>query len=456
MIFNAFFTTTTLTNIIPSNLGGIVLTGISTPVDLGPLEELQLTLEISVDTGPPTIDGSILFDFEPGINDITVLVTGTRVLALPYLFQAGLQETLNWKTQVMTSNDGYEQRTKLRSSPRQGFTGNISIPRGEIIPLDILLYGWRINRFGVPVSSECRNLTSPTTGSSTIINVSTEFADFRVGGLGMIYISPRNFELFTINSLTTTQIEATAIISTVFGITALVMPMRVGRFLSSPIRSTDGDNQRLDFNFIITENATLATSPSAVQYKGLDVFLDPPLTIDNFATDQYTNRVDVADYGTGLQDTFAPWLKTKIQRQFGLQFDTLEDVWNYRLWLHRREGKLRPFWMPTFEANMILVSTGALDIQLFIEDDGQDTLSAERDDIGILTTSGWIFREISSITISAPNLEVTLTSSAGVNAEDVIMISWLGRKRLTSDNLQINWNGNDTANAVVPTTVINN
>ncbi len=455
-VFNAFFTSSTLDDIIESNVEGITLTGPALPTVYSPLQEIIYDVDVEVDSGPPTIDGTYLFDFEAGIDDILVSLTGARVLPLPYLFQAGMLESLNWHTKIITSNDGYEQRLKLRSSPRQEFGFNIAIPMGLIASLDSLLYGWRGNNFGLPISSECRPSTSPTSASSPNVDVSTDYGDFRVGSLAMLYNSPTDFELIEILSFTASQIVATNNISKVFSTGTLVAPVRIARLLSDPIRSTTGDKQRLAARFQVIENTSLSVAAAPEQYKGLDVYLEEPLTLQEFATDTYHTRVDTVDFGTGALDTFTPWLKTKIQRTFGLQFDNLEDIWNYRLWLHRREGKLRPFWMPTFETNFTLLSTGSLASTLLVANEGQFGLTTERDDLAINTTSGWLFREMVTIVEVGDDLQLGLDSPLSIDASEVVYISFLGRKRLSSDRLEIAWTGNNTGNASVPITEINN
>lgn len=374
---------------------------------------------------------------------------------IPYLFQPGLKESLGWLTKVMVSNNGYEQKQRLRNAPRQSFSFNISVPRGEIAKLDTLLFGNRGAEFFMPVSTECRTLISPTSASSPNIDVNTEFADFRVGSQALIYNSPRDFEIVTISSITTSQIVADVNISKIHAVTALVMPLRVGILKGNPKRKTTGDSQLFSGNFLVKENIVLATSPSAVQYKDFDVFLDEPLTVNKFAVDIYDTRVDNVDFGTGVTEQFVPPLKTKIKRSFGLHFDGQEDVWEFRLWVHRRAGKYLPFWMPTWENNFTLLSTGALTTQFLAVNDGQDTLSSGRNDLAVLTDSGWILRGIVGIVPSGDDLLVTLDSSLAVNASDITLISFMGRKRLTSDNVSIMWDGNNTAHATVGITEIN-
>ena len=374
---------------------------------------------------------------------------------MPYLFQAGLKENLSWATKVMVSNNGYEQKQRLRNAPRQSFAFSISVPRGEIAKLDTLLYGNRGGEFYMPVSSEARRLTGVTSAASPTILASTEFADFRVGSQVLIWNGPRDFEIATILSMTTTYIIADANISKVFPVTALVMPLRIAYLKSNPKRKFDGDNQNFSGNFLVKENIKLATAAAATQYKDFDVYLDQPLTVSSTAVDVYETRVDVLDYGTGVREQFTPHLKTKTKRSFGVQLDSQEDVWNFRLWLHRRAGKYLPFWMPTWECNFTLLSTGALTTQFLAVNDGQDLLSDGRNDLAIQTDAGWLLREIIDIVPSGNDLLVTLDSSIAIDASDITLISFMGRKRLTSDNANIVWDGNNTAHATVGITEVN-
>lgn len=374
---------------------------------------------------------------------------------IPYLFQPGLRESLSWSTRVRVSNNGYEQKQRLRNAPRQSFAFTIVVPRGEEAKLDTLLFGNRGQEFYLPISSEGRQLDVATSASSPNIDASSEFGDFRIGSQALIWNSPRDFEIVTILSMTANQIVADANISKIHPVTAFVMPLRIGWLTKDPTRKFDGSQQVLSGKFLIKENIKLATIASAVQYKNFDVYLDQPLTDGEFALDTYQTRVDVVDFGTGVRSQFTPHLKTKIKRSIGIQLDSQEEVWDFRLWLHRRAGKYLPFWMPTWENNFKLLSTGALTTQLTVQNDGQDTLSSGRNDIGVYTDAGWLLREIIGIVPSGNDLLVTLDSSIAIDASDVKLLSFLGRKRLTSDNLTIRWDGNNTAHATVGITEIN-
>lgn len=456
-VFNGFFASKSLDDILENNLDGVTLTGDATPRILGPLEEVLYTVDVFLNDGPPSIDGDYVFDFEIPIPDITVPVIGNRVLPFPYLLQAGSLESVVFNTNIIISNNGYEQRIKVRRAPRQEFEVSLAIPFGELAFLDALLYGWRTNKFGLPISSEARGLINATSTSSPNIDVNTDFADFRVGGLVMIYSSPKINELAEIVSFTTNQIVTTKNITRVYNLgRTLVMPVRIARMLSNPTRLSDGKNVRVNATFETTDNEVVTSSPSVEQYKGLDVYLEEPLLLGRYLNDIYTRRNDVLDFGTGVVATSSPWLKTKTQRTFGLQHTTQEETWNFRKWLHRRSGRQRAFWMPSFENNFNILSVGALDVQIIVKDENHGNLLEERKDLAIQHTTGWIFKEIISITTIGNDLAVNVDTGIGIDASLVTGLFLMGRKRLNSDKIEINWENNGHSSVSLPIIEINN
>jgi len=458
VIWNGYFNAVRLDQILATNVEGIAIDGDVPPTMLAPLEELTYTLTVSVGEGPPTIDGTYYYNFEDGYDDLEISVVGSRVLPLPYLFQAGLVEAINWQTKILTSHNGYEQRLRLRNAPRQEFSFTINIPRNQIAQLSSLMYGWRTNNFGVPVSSEARNLDIAETAGATILHASSLYGDFREGGLGLIYESINKYELIEIDSFTDAEITISSGLTNSYTTSAFVMPVRTARLLGDPTRGTSGDWQRLTAKYQSVDNIVIDNEASDLQYKDLDVYVDEPLLINGFVTDVYHNRVDLVDYQYGLVQSYAPWLKTHTKRTVGIQMDSLEDAWNFRKWLNRRAGTFRPFWMPTFETDFTNADSGALTTDLRVLDEGQLGLTTERDDLAIqLNDDSWLFVEITSIDQDGDDyLLITFTESLGIDAEDIALISFLGRKRLSSDTIEIVWKGNRTAQTSLPITEINN
>jgi len=455
-VFNAFFTPQTMSSLVLSVTDGLNIVGPGVPLVLGPLESFTFTVNALIGEGPPSIDATALFSFT-GLPSQSVEILGARILAFPYLFSPGTVETISWSTQVMTSNDGSEQRVRVRNAPRTRWNFAAAVPRSEINYIDSLFYGWRTNSFALPITSECRRLTSDVTIGDTLINFDTTNADHRVGSLLMLYKRPGEFEMIEISAVT--GVSVTLIIGTTQAYTAaetLVMPVRVARLLSDPRRRTEGHTVRVDAAFEVTDNMVIPSSASPDQYKGLDVFLTVPLTDGQYVTDTYSNAVNAAQFDSTSVQTFSPWQKTKIRREFGTFNETQADLWEYKTWLNRRAGRLRPFWYPTFEHNFTLLNVGTVNLTLNVADDRQATLLSQRSDLAIETTTGFIYREILSVTAVGGIIELVVDSAISLDATLITGVFLMGRKRVDSDRIEIVHEGNNVSSSVLNILEINN
>lgn len=449
-VWNSFFIPQTLTDILLIDLDGVTIDN-TFPLVFAPLEQIVFTVTVPI-SGDPQIDGLLQFDFLT-VNDFDFPVTGSRTVAFPYMFGNNTTETILFKTDVLNSYNGTEQRVRVRNSPRHTFNINMALPPGEVSLSDSLMWGWGGRVFALPMWQEARGLTAPTSIASATISVDTEFANFVVGELIIIYTDPRDFDLLEIVSFTTTEIVVGATPSKVYPAGTLLAPIKNARITQPPQRSSSGAFVKLAINFSVLNNDTLPTSPDPIQYKGLDVYLEEPLTQSGFVVDSYVNRTDVLDYGSGAVDFSTPWTYIRPTRTFNLLFDDAEDTWNHRLWLHRRAGKLVPFWMPTFEDNLKVIKGSAFIInKITIQNDSQIDLNVGRLNIALHSDDTWFFREIVSIEELGENLEVTVDTDINVDPDDVDFISYMGIKRLTSDQAQFNWSANNTAQTSVQIT----
>lgn len=456
-IFNGHFDARTLSNVVITGADGLTLTGDLPPPDVsfGALEDK--TYVLTVDTvGPPDISASYEFDFTAPTEDVTLTITGSRIVALPYYFSAPMTESLSWLTNLIVSRDGTEQRIRLRNAPRQQFSAQAFISKDELNRVDNLFYGWRKRLWALPVWSEARIASTVTSGDQVIL-VDTRFGDFRTGELAMIWSNPRKFDVFEILSFTDTQINLDRGVNDTYH-SASVIPVRIGRLLSNPSRNTNGTNGFIQVSFEVMNNIVLPelVPPGGEIFNNIDVYLEEPLLDPDFIEDRYNHRIDVQDYDTGLVEIFAPWTYTKINRQFRFVLENLEDVWNFKRWLSRRGGRQTPFWMPTFENNLRLISEGLLLISIEVKSDEIVGQAESRTHVAINTKSaGWSFHTVSSYQINAEgNTDVVFTAALNINSNDVIVISFMGQKRLASDRIEINWLPNCVAEVVLPITEV--
>ena len=453
MVFNGFFSNVTLDDIVQQAFDvGMELVGDPAPTSYFPLQERTYEIRVNI-AGPPNIDASLVFDWQAGIDSIAVTITGSRIVMLPVTFRDRVRETLVWRTDVLNSYNGTEQRVRSRLSPRQQLSIRAYLDRLERNRVENLIYGWRKRIWALPMWIESRPAEAVTAGES-VINADTRYGDFRVGRLAVLWESPRKFDVFQIQDLSANTITANRSINQDFP-SPVLMPVRSARMLRDPTRNASGHDGVLDAQFEVTDNITLPTSASPVQYLGEDVYFEEPLvTSDDGLRDGYQHRIDLMDFQTGVVEIFAPWNHIRINREFELVLDGQQEIWEFREWLHRRGGRQRPFYMPTYENNLILLTPGTLTDAFEVKEDDYSTQSASRNHIVFFLKDGsHLFRTIiaSEVTVDSTT-SIRVSEVLNVNADDVDQISYVGLKRLASDRIELTWLPNNVATSNVPIT----
>jgi hypothetical protein len=99
-----------------------------------------------------------------------------------------------------------------------------------------------------------------------------------------------------------------------------------------------------------------------------------------------------------------------------------------REFVHRRCGRSRPFWQPSFESDFRVASTGAITTTLDVQDDDYRAFAAKRAHIAVETADGWLPRAITNRT----------DQGSGVTRL-TLRVCFLGLKRLDTDRIEINW-----------------
>lgn len=452
-VFNGYFTSKTLGALVLTNGTGISLIGPSIPAVWGPLQVRTYDVNLSP-VGPPNIAASLFFDWAGSVDDSTVPVSGVRIVVMPYQATAPWQETLEWNTQVMTANNGTEQRQRLRQSPRQSFTATYPVKTSEMARAVNLVYGWLTRRWAIPVWSEAQQLVGLTVGMTVITLNVTDF-DFRVGELIGFWQSPTANEAVEVAAIGSGTITLLTALVRSYDI-AHVYPVRVGRVNGNIQRQSNGYMSDLQLTFDVLQNIDLATA-SPPQYLGQDLYTDPSLFDGDTVSDTFDGRVDVVDYG-GLTEEFAPWLNNKTTRPYKVIKDDPADIRAFKLWLFRRAGRLRPFWYPTFEVNLRLASSGAITNTIRVWADDYQFVGNQHNHIAIKFTAGtWTPRAVVAVAAVAGGdfLDISFDGSAlSVDASTLAYVSFLALKRLNSDKITLEHQTNGVMVSAVAVTEI--
>ena len=379
-LFNSFRTETRTWEAFVNNAGaGVAATNLpSLPRLMVSLESFVVDVQVTT-AGPPSIFGTLDFDIDTAIDLLIVPITGTRITLFQYRPQSPISETLQFKTDIIEVNDGSEQRINVRENPRQLFKFTVRTDDDRTRDsINAVLFDWQSRVFGIPVWHESKALDQPLAIGNTIVFVNTAFADFRVGGLAMIYDNDFRTETLEIVAVDPTFLELQVPVSKAFdAVQTIVIPVRTAltRPQLSDARFAIGPTD-FSLEFTTLDNVDLASSAAFPTYLGGGQTVAKPL-IDrlNFmkgrtVKEGIRRKVVRLDPETGPALQFSSWTKGKPSFLYGFEGKSFEDTWDFRQLLHFLRGSQLAFYVGTgrddFKAIADIADTSTqIDFQAF-------------------------------------------------------------------------------------------
>jgi hypothetical protein len=358
-IINNFRTESRTWQAFVNNAGaGISITNLpGLPLVFFPLSSFVNNVQVST-AGPPTIFGTLDFDIDlDPPNILSVEITGNRISIFAYRPQSPILETLEFKTDIIPANDGSEQRINVREAPRQRIQMKVRTDDDRTRDsINALLYDWQARVFGVPVWWEAKPLGAAVLINDTLLVVDTTNADFRAGGLVMIYDSNFVNEVLEIQSLTAGDITLDVGLGRAYdAVNTLVIPVRTAltKTQLSQARYAIGPTD-FSLEFTTLDNIRLNDASAFATYQGVGQTVAKPFIRDRFnflkgATigEGIRRKVTRLDPETGPPLQFSPWAKGKPQFGYGFEADTFEEVFDFRQLLHELNGSQLSFYVGT-------------------------------------------------------------------------------------------------------------
>lgn len=362
---------------------------------------------------------------------------------------APFRETLGWLTDITDAYDGGEERLKLRTKPRQQFSFQFTAQPKYSREIYNTVYGGQVRRWGIPLWPQARaagNLGE----TQTVLPVDTRYSDFRVGDAVLILGSCEVWYVGFIDALTDSTITLTEELPLSIG-GAYCVPLRTGRLTTSGQKSTSGYGAVWSLGFEVDDN--LLWDPTAPdQYFGDDIYLQPNLLEGDSTSENIFTERETFDFELGTVKAFTPWDNSRTSRNYRALTHTDAQAWALRGWLHRRAGRYRRFWQPTFESDIRLASSGGLTSTVQVYSDGRNPWAMNRINLAFGLRDGtWLPRRVTADSaVTLDTRQFTLNDPLNVNADDIICISYLGLRRLEADSIDLNWQGNGVLDMSVP------
>ena len=457
VVWNAYLRTVDLTGIEIFNGEDLTVEG-----DVLPDQFLALGWDtyniIALEKGTITINATISFVFNAP-ETVTISVSGVRAKVAPIEpnWSSDYTITYDFKTDMIVTRSGKEQRRTLRSTPRKSldFVGN---PRGATLrEFEQVMASWQNNPVIMP---EYPRFAETTT------ELAVGFNEVEVGSVpswlveDMLVVLSHNGDYDTRNVL---EIDGTTIRFTGVGYVAWPVGTKIhpglsGRFataISGSLLTNTVSSIRAAFDVTPASEPVVALPAAPQTFNGRELYTVKP-NWGNAPTVTFEAIRDEVDFGRGLTDSFAPvafQTKTMIFSYVGRTLDEAQAALDF---FCRMKGQAKEFYMPTWESDIPLGNTipgGSTHLRVkgtsFATAYGDSTMYRA---ITVFLWDGTIYHRVVTGINTVDDLlgqdtiiSVSEAFPESIEVDDVRMISWLPVWRLASDTLTMAWKTNSVA-----------
>ena len=464
-VWNAFTDTDqTLISITITGTGGLTLTDPFGEPLLYPALDSFIYQATIPGAGSAQIDQDVLFAFLSGVLGADLHITGSRItlFSIAPEWGEGMEETFEFLTDVILAYSDNEQRRGLRQLPRRAMRYRaLTLNARDAAGMESLVWGWQNQPYGVPWWPDAQPLASDVAPGTFVIPVATADRLFAIGGLVVIWVDEFTFEALNVSGVASNSVTVSS--PTQFswkaGPGTRVMPVFLCRLPSSvEVSRHSSEIDQVDLSFIgEVGQPSPAPTTSPTQFKGFDVLEVAPNWEPAPLKRSYKRSLVTIDPKIGPIEVIDKGGSAIVGQEFPWWLDGHPNITAFRAFMLRRFGRLNPFWIPTWDQDLVLFQdvlstdsgiriksvfytrfffpTPARRFIAFIPQDG----------------SGNVYRKITAAHDNGDGTEnLTLEASTGKNfGKSSTMISFLTLARLQSDSISIQWDHSDHAQSIV-------
>jgi hypothetical protein len=469
-VWNAFRDTDqTLQSIVISGIGGLTLPD---PYGL-PLLYAALDSRIYQATVPSAgaaqIDQDVAFAFLSGVAGADIKVTGSRITFFSVApdWNEGMEESLEYLTDVLRAYSDNEQRRALRQLPRRAMRYRaLTLNARDAAGMESLVWGWQNQPYGVPWWPDAQPLLSDISPGTFVIPVDTADRMFAAGGLVAIWVDEYTYEALDVVSVAAHSVAVSSPTQFTWkaGPGTRVIPVFLCRLPASvSISRHSSEIDQMDVSFIgESAQASPAPSTSPTQFKGFDVLEMQPNWAAAPLKRSYKRSMVTIDPKVGPIEIVDKGGSALVGQEFPWWLDTHPNVTAFRAFILRRFGQLNPFWIPTWDQDLVLaVDVASTDAAIIIKSEFYTRFffpSPARRFVAFIPIdgSGNVYRKITAAVDNGDGTEtLTLEASTGKNfGKNGTMISFLTLARLASDSVSIKWDSSEHAESILELTEV--
>jgi len=376
----------------------------------------------------------------------------TRVFPFPPNWKTPVTESIEFKTDVLRSFSGTEQRRQLRQVPRRSFDYSILVGGEMASMLETYLWGWQHKYFALPVWTDIGKLTSTVNIGQTTLPLTTDTLSFQPGDYVVVYENQQSFEVVQIDTVYADHLTLVTGVLRAWSAGIKVIPLVVGH-LDTSVQISRPSSAALNISSISFQTAPEVTNPflpagaAGTIYDGYEVITHHP-NWDTQVISDFTRAFDTVDSGIGAIGYFERETVSRIAKPMSWLLKSRAEIIEFRKLMGRLSGQLKTCWIPSWNEDFKLAGSNSAN-QLYLKINGiwfngMNGVDVQRDRLAITLPSGqMVYRRILAM---APNystnttelqLDSVLGTTVGVN--DNVRLRLLMRCRLATDKIVIPW-----------------
>lgn len=436
-VWNAFSTAKQCLRIETETTSGISITGPALPVVFNRLEAKRWIVSVSAD-GPEQISCTITWYFA-GSAPVRFRLIGSRSQSwsLSPDWSDGITETLEWKTDVLASRSGAEQRIARRIAPRRTFEFLVSAAGTERQMLEHMVWQNGTKQWQLPVWSDATPLDSAATAGGTDLFLNTTGRDFAAGMQVQVKSGTRggNAQILRVEPA---RLVLVTPLSEDWPVGSLVTPQRNAMLTDPPAITRHSDGViRAQMRFRVTEGQPPATEHGMPEYRGFPVLAVNSCWSEDL-TAEFQRLLQTVDNGSGV-----PSVVDVAGRPFGVQshrftMNGQQEQARLRQLLSWLRGRQRALWVASQASDFYPVS----DINgnyLDVQSNGFSATGPQpgRKDIQIQLTGGrYYYRRITAAASLSEGERLAFDGDEiKCAANEIMKISFITLCRLNSDTV---------------------
>lgn len=367
---------------------------------------------------------------------------------IPYQPKTPIKERLEWLTDVITAHDGTESRTQRRTNPRQFFTYEIPLTYSKKIDSLNTLRGGLRDYWAVPIWTESQFVGDITAGQFLVTCNTTDYY-FENSSLVFFYNSVGDFTVGEIGAsgVGSGQIILSNSVDEVDN--AYMMPLKKAWLVNDGINSTNGLESTIKYTFLIQDYTGFFT-PTPDTFDSFSIYNDASI-FENRIEKTISQSYMLTDFK--LADVYHHNHLDNSQNtyQYKQVLEGVTELNDYKKFLYDCKGKYSNFFMPSFESDYELKSTGTITTSIQVERNSADDYLYYWGYISINTTGcGNTPVKLTSLqVIDDTTLQLNFDSVVSIESEDVTNISLLNFNRLNADSIELNWVGNNVVRSAI-------